>query len=81
MNVRYLHCKAVFDPASGKAVSPGTIVIDEDGRIADVQEGHVPIPGEAELVNLKEFTVLPGLVDAHDHLGIDLGGSSRNVTG
>ena len=36
------------------------------------RDGFVP-PKEIPMVDWSRFTVMPGLVDCHDHLGIDIG--------
>ncbi|ANZ42536.1 hypothetical protein BBK82_06705 [Lentzea guizhouensis] len=45
-------------------------VITENGTITAVEQGHPDVPG-AEVVELGDATVLPGLVDTHVHLGAD----------
>lgn len=50
------------------AIESGIIVI-KDRYIKDVgTEGSVDIPHDAHIVDLKGYTVLPGLIDAHLHL-------------
>ena len=52
---------------------PSTIVVDQD-RIVEVRNGFAEPPATARLVDLKEKTVLPGLIDSHVHLSSDRGG-------
>jgi imidazolonepropionase-like amidohydrolase len=53
---------------------PSTIVVDQ-GRIVAIQDGHVaPAEAGASIVDLKDKTVLPGLIDSHVHLSSDRGG-------
>jgi len=49
-------------------IEKGTILI-EDGKIADVG-ADVSVPGDAEIIDAAGMTVMPGLVDAHCHIGI-----------
>ena len=57
----------------GQAVrGPSTIVVDK-GRIISVTSGYQPASGE--LIDLKDKTVLPGLIDAHVHLDSDRAGN------
>jgi imidazolonepropionase-like amidohydrolase len=58
----------LFDPVSGRLLTDQIIVIRGE-RIADVgPAGSVAIPSGAELIDLQQATVLPGLIDAHTHL-------------
>jgi imidazolonepropionase-like amidohydrolase len=54
----------LFDAHTGKLQSPGLLVIDGD-RIAQVGG---PAPTGAEVLDLGDATLLPGLMDAHTHL-------------
>jgi imidazolonepropionase-like amidohydrolase len=54
----------IFDGISEEVIEDGTLVVD-DGRIASVS--REPPPG-AEVVDLGDATLLPGLIDAHVHL-------------
>jgi imidazolonepropionase-like amidohydrolase len=44
----------------------------EDRHIHEVRSGW-QAPPAAQVVDLTSFAVMPGLVDAHDHFGIDMG--------
>lgn len=45
------------------------VVVVEDCRIKDVgSSGFVEVPPNAEVVDLRGYTALPGLIDAHMHL-------------
>src|SRR3954447_13483700 len=49
------------------APGPATVVVD-DGTIAGVEPGGAYPPKHAEVLDLGDVTVLPGLVDTHVHL-------------
>jgi imidazolonepropionase-like amidohydrolase len=70
----YIHAGRLI-AVPGQAVrGPSTIVVDQ-GRIVAVQDGHVsPAEADASVVDLKDKTVLPGLIDSHVHLSSDRGG-------
>ena len=58
----------LIDPETGTASSNQVILI-ESGRFTAVGT-NVAIPAGAEVIDLSKLTVLPGLVDAHNHLGL-----------
>jgi imidazolonepropionase-like amidohydrolase len=53
---------------AGPPLEKGTVLVDQD-RIVEVKEGRVVPPG-AEVLDLQGKTILPGMIDAHSHLGI-----------
>lgn len=68
---------------AGKTYEKGCILID-DGKIIDVQE-KIEAPLGAEVVDAEGLTVMPGIIDAHCHLGmwedsIGFEGSDGNET-
>lgn len=69
--------KAVFcgKLVIGDGSSPiigGRVLVGDDGKIVRVGGPDVD-PGSAEVIDLSAYTVIPGLVDSHDHLCIDTG--------
>ncbi len=61
-----IHAGRLIDGVSKTERSQVSILIHDD-RIADVQPGFVT-PAGAEIVDLSNATVLPGLIDCHDHI-------------
>jgi len=61
-----LHAARLLDVESGRLVSPGEILVKGD-VIAEVGP-KVARPSGAEVVDLGDTTLLPGLIDAHIHL-------------
>ncbi len=61
-----LHAARLLDIETGRLLMPGEILIDAD-RISAVGTA-VMHPAGAELIDLGDRTLLPGLIDAHVHL-------------
>jgi imidazolonepropionase-like amidohydrolase len=52
-----------------KVIENGVVVV-EDNRIESVgKSGEVRIPSDAEIIDLKGKTLMPGIVDVHAHIG------------
>jgi imidazolonepropionase-like amidohydrolase len=58
----------LIDPEAGTAATNQVILV-ENGRFTAIGP-NVAIPAGAEVIDLSKLTVLPGLVDAHNHLGL-----------
>jgi imidazolonepropionase-like amidohydrolase len=61
----------LFDGTASTYLARPTVLVDE-GRIVAVQSGGDP-PAEAQIVDLGDVTLLPGLIDSHVHLTFDAG--------
>src|SRR5256885_9384917 len=68
-----LRAAHVFDARKGALVSPGAVLV-EDARIAKVGT-DVSAPEGSETIDLGDSTLLPGLMDAHEHLTFEAGPS------
>ena len=62
-----IHAGRLIDGRSDKPRTEATIVID-NGRITKVVDGYVKPAAGDKLIQLTEYTVLPGLMDMHTHL-------------
>ena len=61
-----LHAARMLDVKAGKIIKPGEILVEGD-RIAEVGTS-VKRPANAEVIDLGDRTLMPGLIDAHIHL-------------
>ena len=61
-----LHAARLLDIKGGRVVKPGEILVQGE-RIAEVGSS-VKHPAGAEVIDLGDRTLLPGLIDAHVHL-------------
>jgi len=64
----------LIDPAAG-TVLKGQIILVKDGKIAEVGQ-KVDIPAGAEVIDLTNAWVMPGLMDGHTHITLDFDMSS-----
>lgn len=61
-----LHAARLFDVAAGKIVTPGEVLVEGDRiQAAGTSVEH---PAGAEVIDLGDTTLMPGLIDAHVHL-------------
>ncbi len=61
-----LHAARLLDVAAGKIVAPGEILVEGERIIGTGTT--VPHPAGAEVIDLGNTTLMPGLIDAHVHL-------------
>ncbi len=64
----YLHCGKIIDTKNGKVLGNSTIIVLEN-KIQSVSEGFIIPTNDSDIVyDLKNKTVLPGLIDMHVHI-------------
>jgi imidazolonepropionase-like amidohydrolase len=61
-----LHAARMLDVAGGRIVAPGEVLIEGDKIVA--VGSSVTRPAGAEVIDLGDATLMPGLIDAHVHL-------------
>jgi imidazolonepropionase-like amidohydrolase len=61
-----LHAARLLDVEAGRVTTPGEVLVDAD-EIKEVGAKVTHPPG-AEIIDLGDTTLLPGLIDAHVHL-------------
>lgn len=63
-----IHTSIYIDGVSDKEKRNASIVIGDDGRIKQIANGFLNIDGY-NYYDLRDYTVLPGLMDMHVHFG------------
>jgi imidazolonepropionase-like amidohydrolase len=65
-HVVVLHAARMLDVAGAQIVTPGEVLVEGDRIVA--AGAHVDRPAGAEVIDLGDTTLMPGLIDAHVHL-------------
>ncbi|MGH8095521.1 MAG: amidohydrolase family protein [Chthoniobacterales bacterium] len=67
-----LRAARLFDGKSRTLVTNGVVVIE--GNTISAVGSNVPIPENAQIIDLGDATLSPGFIDAHTHLTLDYSG-------
>lgn len=70
-SLTYIRSGQLIDVATGRALSDQVIVIQGDKILRVGTAADVTVPADANIIDLSGQTVLPGLIDMHDHLTSD----------
>lgn len=71
----YILCGKLVDTKSGKIYKEKTIVV-KGNKIAEVKDGYI-MPKSANLIDLRDKVVMPGLIDMHVHLEMEYDAKTR----
>lgn len=63
----YLQCGRLITATDDKVRTEQTIIIEAD-KIVEVMDGYVEPVAGSTVIDLKEHTVMPGLIDLHVHI-------------
>ena len=66
-------CDQLIDGTGRDPVRDGVVLIEGDRISAVGARSDIQVPRDAEVLDWTGSTAMPGLIDAHEHLGIDLG--------
>ena len=64
----YIYTTSYVDVLNLKVINNSTIVID-GSIIAAINKGFTKIPDDSVLIDLRGYTLMPGLMDMHVHFG------------
>lgn len=70
----YLHCGRLIDTKTGDIEKEMTIIVSEN-KIIDLQKGYISGSTGDQIIDLKQKTAMPGLIDMHVHLEMQFGPS------
>jgi imidazolonepropionase-like amidohydrolase len=80
---RIVHAGQLFDRPGVAALRGTSTIVLRGERVYEVHDGYQGLAElgleEAEIIDLREHFVLPGLIDCHVHLSSDLGGVARRL--
>jgi imidazolonepropionase-like amidohydrolase len=63
----YIHCGILIDTKTATTLNNHTIVVEKN-KIVDVVKGFIEGAATDKTINLKNATVMPGLMDCHVHV-------------
>src|SRR5438270_1192236 len=72
-----LKAARLFDGKS-KTLATNAVVIVQGDKIVDAGS-NLPIPADAQVIDLGDFTLSPGFMDAHTHLTLDFSGDFNTL--
>lgn len=62
-----IYCGKLIDPRTSEVLNEMSILV-EGNKITDVRKGYMASGGSDKIIDLKNQTVMPGLIDCHVHM-------------
>src|ERR1700722_2605014 len=62
-----IYCGKLIDPKAGQVLTEMTVIVT-GGTVSAVQKGYVTAAADDKIIDLKNRTVMPELIDSHVHL-------------
>jgi len=70
-----LHCGRLIDGATDEVKQEVSIIV-ADGKISEIRKGYVEGESSDKVIDLRDQTVMPGLMDMHTHMSGQMSPSS-----
>ena len=67
-----IYCGRLIDGQGDKVLSEHSILVDGD-QISEVRKGYITPAAGVEVIDLREYTVMPGFIDMHVHIESETG--------
>jgi imidazolonepropionase-like amidohydrolase len=77
--VKAVRCGQLWTGVGEQALEDALVVADDQGLISAVLTWNADAVQEGDLLDWSGLTVIPGLIDCHDHLGLDLGDEAEQA--
>ncbi len=71
-SVTLVKADRLLDPLTGNALTPAFVLIEGDKVKQVGSSSQIGVPSGAKIIDLAGATLLPGLIDAHTHLFLDI---------
>ncbi len=62
-----IYCGKLIDPKAGQVLTEMTVIVSGN-TVTAVQKGYTAAAADDKVIDLKNRTVMPGLIDSHVHL-------------
>jgi imidazolonepropionase-like amidohydrolase len=62
-----VYCGKLIDPKAGQVLTEMSIIVTGN-TVTAVEKGYIPAAAGDKVIDLKNLTVMPGLIDSHVHL-------------
>jgi imidazolonepropionase-like amidohydrolase len=62
-----IYCGKLIDPKAGQVLTEMTVIVSGN-TVSAVQKGYLAAAADDKVIDLKNRTVMPGLIDCHVHL-------------
>jgi len=69
---------ALIYPVTGSPIEKGILIV-QNGKIVSVSDASASIPANAQVIDVSNKVIIPGIVDTHSHIGGPEGGDNSNA--